>query len=103
MNDKTRVTLVKAGAIISLIEGILMCVTIIGAVIGIFDIIAYSKLKKVYNCPTEEASKRICNSEGFGWSIYVLISCFPLGLISFLPYVLTNESSSSSNNSSDEQ
>ena len=102
MNNQCKVTLVKAGAIISLIEGILLCISIIGLVFGIFNIIAYCKFKEIYIRSVDEAAQDINNSKYFGWSIYVLIVTFPLGLLSFLPYILqdsnTNNSSSINNN-----
>ena len=98
MNDQSRVTMVKAGAIISLIEGILLCLTIIGIPLGIFCIIGYSRLKEIYTKPTQEAVKDINNSKYFGWAIFILIVTLPLGLLSFLPYVLADNSSNISNN-----
>lgn len=108
MNDTSRVTMVKAGAIISLITGILFCITIVGLVFGIFNIIAYSRLKSIYSRPVNEAIDDINKSKYFGWAIYVLILCFPLGLFAFLPYILTDNTninnvntSSNSTNSND--
>lgn len=103
MDSKTRLTLIKAGAIISLIVGIIYCLTIFGAVLGVFNIIAYSKLKQIYDRPVEEAIKEVNNSNGFGWSIYILISCFPWGLFSFLPYLLKENNTSTNNDSSNNQ
>lgn len=98
MSKQTRVNLLKAGAIICLIEGILYCITIVGLIFGILNIIAYGKMKEIYLKPVDEANQDIDNSIYFGWSIYFLIVGFPIGLLSFLPYVMGN---SSSNNTSD--
>ena len=98
MNGQSKVTMVKAGAIISLIEGILLCLTLIGIPLGIFCIIGYNRLKEIYSKPTAEAVQDINSSKYFGWTIYILIVTFPLGLLSFLPYVLTDNSNSTNNN-----
>lgn len=99
MSKQTRVSLVKAGAILALISGILYCVTIVGAVIGIFNILAYNRLKEIYTKPVDEANQDLDNSIYFGWSIYLLIVMFPLGLLSFLPYVMGSQQNNSNNNS----
>lgn len=98
MNKQNKVTLVKAGAIISLIEGILLCITIVGIPLGVFCIIAFNRFKEIYSRPVDEAAHDIANSKYFGWSIYVLIVTFPLGLLSFLPYVLADNTDNTSNN-----
>lgn len=98
MDARTRKTLFMAGNIITLISGIICCITIFGAIIGIPCIICYNTLKKVYDGTDQDCAQRLDNREGFGWSIFSLIVCFPLGLLTFLPYVIGDNSNNGNNN-----
>lgn len=90
MDSKTKQILIKIGAIVSLISGILLCVTIIGAILGVFCIIAYTKLNPLTQLNKSDFEKAMIDKKEYGWAIFVLIVEFPIGLCAFLPYVMEN-------------
>lgn len=84
--NKSKVLMLKAGAIMSLLAGILYIVSLVGILIGIFNIAAYAKMKAIYSRPLNEAIMHIDNAKSYGWSIYIMLTA-PLGFLAFLPYV----------------
>lgn len=70
--------------IISLIFGILFCITIVGAILGIPMIIASNKFKDAYNMTDDELVKN--RSSILGWGIFLAIVFSPsiFGLIILL-------------------
>ena len=73
--------------IISLIVGILLCITIVGAILGIPLIIASSKFNNARNMTDEELIKN--RSSLFGWGIFLAIVLAPsiIGLVVVLIFV----------------
>ena len=74
--------------IVSLIFGILFCITIIGAILGIPMIIASNKFKDAYNMSDEELVKN--RSSILGWGIFLAIVFSPsiIGLIVLLMFTM---------------
>lgn len=93
MDLRTKKDLIYASSIITLILGIIYCLTLFCFVIGIVNIICYTKLSAISKLDDEMFKEALEKREGFGWTIYLLVVSGFLGLLSFLPYVLSSPKS----------
>lgn len=103
MNNDSKLTLLKIGATIQLVEGIFCCITIVGAIVGIPLIMGYKNLIEICNKSKKEAINCINHNVGFGWAVFGTIMSFPLNVIGLLPYCFSNYVSDEKTNYDEKQ
>ena len=101
MKDKA---LLNVSGLIALILGIISCLTIVGAIIGVPMIIGGIKLRELSNLTEEEIIKQ--KETLLIWSIVLLIICTISGVLALIYYISLDNpnlfSSSNNNNKYDE-
>ncbi len=101
MKDKT---LLNVAGIIALVVGIIACLTIVGAIVGVPMIIGGVKLREFSNLSEEEIIKH--KDTLLVWSIVFLLLCTVSGVLALIYYIgLENPnifSTSKTNNKYDE-
>ena len=82
MKDKT---LLNVAGIIALVLGILVCLTIVGAIVGVPMIIGGLKLREISTLSDDEILKK--KDAILIWSIVFLILCTVSGVLGILYYI----------------
>lgn len=122
MNEKAKKCVLKAGAILTLVFGIVLVlyacsgfhnimgnmdaykfyqeifanallVNILVFIIGGVDICCFVALTKIFSKDEKEVTRMICDMQGFGWVVVTLFTALPVSILTFLPYVCVTERS----------
>ncbi|MBE7076190.1 MAG: hypothetical protein E7375_03930 [Clostridiales bacterium] len=67
--------------IFCLIEGILMCITIVGAIFGAFAIIASNKFKAMKEKDDQTLTEAIKKKDNLGWAVFSIFACGIVGVL----------------------
>lgn len=78
-------TLLKVSGIIAVILGIIYCLTIIGAIIGIFLIIGGSSMMSYANLSDDDIMEK--KNSILGWSIFFLFFTVIAGVLGIVAYI----------------
>lgn len=78
-------TLLKISGIIAIILGIIYCLTIIGAIVGIFLIVGGSTMMGYSNLSEDEIVDK--KSSILGWSIFFLFFTVIAGVLGIIAYI----------------